>query len=87
MLLSVILPLQDKHCTEQALRAAAERRQGTSTPSSTSASGTLPTPILYNAHTAYHAIRRSLHTPSLKDLLVCTSGKSCQLSLILQKVF
>ncbi|XP_033628759.1 AT-rich interactive domain-containing protein 2-like [Asterias rubens] len=71
---SCVSHILDKHCTEQALRAAAERRQGTSTPSSTSASGTLPTPILYNAHTAYHAIRRSLHTPSLKDLLGESEG-------------
>lgn len=28
-------------------------------------------PVVYNAHTAYHAIRRSLQAPSVHDFVVC----------------
>ncbi|XP_038065824.1 AT-rich interactive domain-containing protein 2-like [Patiria miniata] len=72
---SCVSHMSEKHCTDQALRAAAEKRQQASTPTTTAGSTPqLPTPILYNAHTAYHAIRRSLHSPSLKDLLGESEG-------------
>ncbi|XP_033107914.1 SWI/SNF nucleosome remodeling complex component-like [Anneissia japonica] len=73
---SCVSHLQDKHCTEVALAAASAKRteqmlrQTPSTPSShTSSPSPQPAPVVYNAHNAYHAIRRSLHVPALKDLL------------------
>ncbi|XP_071483533.1 uncharacterized protein [Diadema antillarum] len=69
---SVVSHIMDKHCSEQAIQAAIEKRAQRAaqpTPPPSQDPSPQPPPIVYNAHTAYHAIRRSLHTPSLKELL------------------
>ena len=64
--------LQDKHCSQQALKAAQDKRakRALNSPSHDVVSRPTQPPVVYNAHNAFHAIRRSLHSPSLKDLLV-----------------
>ncbi|XP_071941870.1 uncharacterized protein [Antedon mediterranea] len=82
---SCVSHLQDKHCTEVALAAASAKRteqmlrQQSTPPSHASSPSPQPqsvpqAPVIYNAHNAYHAIRRSLHVPALKDLLGESEG-------------
>lgn len=69
---SVVSHIMDKHCSEQAIQASVEKRAQRAaqpTPPPSQDSSPQPPPIIYNAHTAYHAIRRSLDTISLKEFL------------------
>lgn len=68
---STVTHIQEKHCSEEALLMAAERRtQKSLEGNSNSRDPSLPLhPVVYNAHTAYHAIRRSLQAPSVHDFM------------------
>ncbi|XP_078000229.1 uncharacterized protein LOC144452899 [Glandiceps talaboti] len=69
---SCISHIQEKHCNERALMEAAAKRaeqaaRGVQT--NEQQPGQSSQPLVYNAHTAFHAIRRSLNVPTLKELL------------------
>eukprot|EP00057_Strongylocentrotus_purpuratus_P012096 XP_011666570.1 PREDICTED: AT-rich interactive domain-containing protein 2 [Strongylocentrotus purpuratus] len=91
---SVVSHIMDKHCSEQAVQASMDKRAQRAaqpTPPPSQDSSPQPPPIVYNAHTAYHAIRRSLNTPSLNEFLGENEGpvtKSIRLTaaLILKNI-
>lgn len=67
---STVTHIQEKHCSEDALLMAAERRTQRGPENQGKKEAQPPThPVVYNAHTAYHAIRRSLHAPALHELM------------------
>ncbi|XP_063969942.1 AT-rich interactive domain-containing protein 2-like [Lytechinus pictus] len=91
---SVVSHIMEKHCSEQAIQASMDKRAQRAaqpTPPPSQDSSPQPPPIIYNAHTAYHAIRRSLNTPSLNEFLGENEGpvtKSIRLTaaLILKNI-
>ncbi|XP_070532120.1 AT-rich interactive domain-containing protein 2-like [Ptychodera flava] len=67
---SCVSHIQEKHCNENALKEAAAKRAEQVAKGVAAPEATVPTqPLIYNAHTAFHAIRRSLNVPTLKELL------------------